>query len=181
MTYTFLSLLVMCVDHLFKLIGPLKKKVACVSYFLISFSEMYPTIDVRIYISTCFKIKHPQQTTHIHLFLVLHLVWVSTMEPNCDSIFTPAIPTEIHGIKILKQPSDAKLTELGVASWPMSVHVSIHSFEFKKKIYISRVCFWITSIGFPIIKFMSFVWKYHKINNQTYSEQWFHFLLTLFC
>ncbi|VVB08708.1 unnamed protein product [Arabis nemorensis] len=41
------------------------------------------------------------------------------MEPNCDSIFAPAIPTEILGIKILKQPSDAKLTELGVASWPI--------------------------------------------------------------
>ncbi|KAF8105927.1 hypothetical protein N665_0151s0020 [Sinapis alba] len=41
------------------------------------------------------------------------------MEPNCDSVFAPAIPTDIHGIKILKQPSDAKLVELGVASWPI--------------------------------------------------------------
>ncbi|XP_056861945.1 uncharacterized protein LOC108846318 isoform X1 [Raphanus sativus] len=41
------------------------------------------------------------------------------MEPNCDSVFAPAIPTDIHGVKILKQPSDAKLVELGVASWPI--------------------------------------------------------------
>lgn len=43
------------------------------------------------------------------------------MELNYDLIFAPDIPTDIHGIKILRQPSDAKLAELGVASWPMSV------------------------------------------------------------
>ncbi|CAH2070885.1 unnamed protein product [Thlaspi arvense] len=41
------------------------------------------------------------------------------MEPNCDLIFAPAIPTDIHGIKILRQPSDSKLAELGVTSWPI--------------------------------------------------------------
>ncbi|CAF2125092.1 hypothetical protein HID58_010557 [Brassica napus] len=41
------------------------------------------------------------------------------MEPNCDSVFAPAIPTDIHGVKILRKPSDAKLVELGVASWPV--------------------------------------------------------------
>ncbi|CAA7033231.1 unnamed protein product [Microthlaspi erraticum] len=41
------------------------------------------------------------------------------MELNYDSIFAPAIPIDIHGMKILRQPSDAKLAELGVASWPI--------------------------------------------------------------
>ncbi|XP_010455427.1 PREDICTED: uncharacterized protein LOC104737029 [Camelina sativa] len=41
------------------------------------------------------------------------------MELNLDSIFAPAVPNEIHGIKLLRQTSDAKLAELGVASWPL--------------------------------------------------------------
>ncbi|ESQ38537.1 hypothetical protein EUTSA_v10029048mg [Eutrema salsugineum] len=35
-----------------------------------------------------------------------------------ESSFASAIPTEIHGVKILRQASDAKLAQLGVASWP---------------------------------------------------------------
>lgn len=35
------------------------------------------------------------------------------------------IPTEIHGVKILRQASDTKLAQLGVASWPKSVTFSI--------------------------------------------------------
>ncbi|XP_010421948.1 PREDICTED: uncharacterized protein LOC104707317 [Camelina sativa] len=41
------------------------------------------------------------------------------MELNHDSIFAPAVPNEIHGIKLLRQTSDAKLAELGVVSWPL--------------------------------------------------------------
>ncbi|CAL9232296.1 unnamed protein product [Arabidopsis halleri] len=41
------------------------------------------------------------------------------MELNGDSIFSPAIPSEIHGVKLLRQTSDVKLVELGVTSWPL--------------------------------------------------------------
>ncbi|EOA23000.1 hypothetical protein CARUB_v10003747mg [Capsella rubella] len=41
------------------------------------------------------------------------------MELNRDSSFALAVSTEIHGIKIFKQTPDAKLAELGVASWPL--------------------------------------------------------------
>lgn len=50
------------------------------------------------------------------------------MEPNRDSIFAPAIPIDIHGVKLLRQTSDAKLAELGVASWPLSVFFPIFWF-----------------------------------------------------
>ncbi|CAH2070883.1 unnamed protein product [Thlaspi arvense] len=38
--------------------------------------------------------------------------------PPSDSNLASVIPIEIHGVKILRQASDTKLAELGVASWP---------------------------------------------------------------
>ena len=47
------------------------------------------------------------------------------MELNHDSIFAPEVPTEIHGVKVMRQTSDAKLAELGVTSWQLSVFFPI--------------------------------------------------------
>ncbi|CAH8303170.1 unnamed protein product [Eruca vesicaria subsp. sativa] len=55
------------------------------------------------------------------------------MEPNFDLVFAPAIPTDVHGVKILRQPSDTKLVELGVASWPIRWESIPRKFPWKFK------------------------------------------------
>lgn len=69
------------------------------------------------------------QTFLFSLLLVSSLVFAvvfKTLKPNEITSNhpaeaqnqTPPMATEIHGVKIERNPSDSKLTELGVSSWP---------------------------------------------------------------
>ncbi|KAL1209615.1 hypothetical protein V5N11_035892 [Cardamine amara subsp. amara] len=64
------------------------------------------------------------QFLKLTLLLVTVCVCVSfittKLNPKETIIFLSdsAIPTEIHGVKIFRQASDTKLSQLGVSSWP---------------------------------------------------------------
>lgn len=74
------------------------------------------------------------------------------MELNSDLIFSPAIPSEIHGVKLLRQTSDVKLAELGVTSWPLSVFFPIYSLDFFMYISLAYIC----RIRHLLVFFLSF-------------------------
>ncbi|KFK32003.1 hypothetical protein AALP_AA6G187400 [Arabis alpina] len=65
----------------------------------------------------------------LSLLLVIVCVCLSIittkLNPKETTISASEFASEIHGVKILHQPSDTKLAQLGVASWPKSVPFSI--------------------------------------------------------
>ncbi|KAF2577874.1 hypothetical protein F2Q68_00002251 [Brassica cretica] len=59
----------------------------------------------------------------LSLLLVIVCVCISIITTKLnpkEAIVSPSDsnPIEIHGVKILRQPSDSKLAQLGVSSWP---------------------------------------------------------------